>query len=338
MHIEEPVRKFAKKLTTSMHSAQWRLLNRNRKHFNDIKNGKIDWEYTWQSSIITKLTNRKTSGEESKLRSFGMKLLNNELPTLEVMKVKFPRVYHGDLECVRCNDGKEDINHIFGCDKNMIPLSVICSKFINTLKSKCSNKIEGKFADNFNKGIQEIFALSAPVNTQITYQHEVTIYDLIIGIIPKELTALVRNLAKNGNIAKEIFCETFISFRKFLHDAIWRTRCEEVIRWEKNNNIYKNDKKSKKQYKINNKNINNNNDNGNISSNSNNNNNSSNNINSNNNNNDGNNISCRNDRTLDIAIKKQFIDITFEHMYNVVRTGCNLFSIYNIGYSRTLTC
>src|ERR1051325_11668996 len=53
----------------------------------------------------------------SETKSFQDQKLFNELPVMEVLKIRKPQIYKSNFLCPRCNDKKETINHLFKCSK-----------------------------------------------------------------------------------------------------------------------------------------------------------------------------------------------------------------------------
>src|SRR5918911_4540824 len=55
--------------------------------------------------------------KQDKNKAFCIKKLYNELPTMEILKKRKPKVYKDDFLCPRCGDKKETINHLWLCSK-----------------------------------------------------------------------------------------------------------------------------------------------------------------------------------------------------------------------------
>src|SRR5215210_6925752 len=55
--------------------------------------------------------------KQDKQKAFRIKKLFNELPVMEVLKIRKPQVYKSNFLCPRCNDKKETINHLYKCSK-----------------------------------------------------------------------------------------------------------------------------------------------------------------------------------------------------------------------------
>ncbi|RHZ43771.1 hypothetical protein Glove_856g23 [Diversispora epigaea] len=130
--IEEPLRHFTKKLGIAKHSIKWRLLNRNISTISTFKNNK-----------------------ETRQRAFNVKLFNNELPTLEKLKDRFPKIYEND-SCIRCNLEKEDQVHVLTRPKNLIDIHSCRNKLINMLVSKTTTVACGDTCKNMCKTLETL--------------------------------------------------------------------------------------------------------------------------------------------------------------------------------------
>ncbi|RHZ69030.1 hypothetical protein Glove_291g21 [Diversispora epigaea] len=106
--IEEPLRHFTKKLSKAKHSIKWRLLNRNISTISAFKSKQIQWELSWRTTMLSYIDRNVTDNKETRQRAFNVKLFNNELPTLEKLKDRFPKIYENDslskTTTVACGD------------------------------------------------------------------------------------------------------------------------------------------------------------------------------------------------------------------------------------------
>jgi len=119
--VEEPLRQFIKRMGKAKHSLEWRQLNRNTTTISDFKSNQICWDVTWKMTMLSDLARNITNNKDNRNRAFNVKLLNNELPTLEKLRDRFPSVYRNNY-CVRCNMTKEDQVHVLTCPKNIIDI------------------------------------------------------------------------------------------------------------------------------------------------------------------------------------------------------------------------
>ena len=92
--------------------------------------------------------------KQDKQKAFRIKKLFNELPVMEVLKIRKPQVYKLNFLCSRCNDKKETINHLYKCskaDNNILMIQRIAKdKLIKWIR-------KSKKFRNIDELIEEIF-------------------------------------------------------------------------------------------------------------------------------------------------------------------------------------
>src|SRR6185436_14405655 len=110
----------------------WVCLDRIAKWNNKSIQRETDWKLSFQLIHGTNITNLVTTDEDHRNRKFGIKLLNNELPTKTLLHERRPDLYTDDI-CVSCNKCKEDSLHMF-----------ICNNFVSTLRKVFITEIIGK--------------------------------------------------------------------------------------------------------------------------------------------------------------------------------------------------
>ena len=73
-------------------------------------------KYTWKQLWSNLKTNRTTTSfKESKNRSFRIKLLHDELPTLDRLTIRMPHLYSGNNSCRTCTKEPETRSHLLTC-------------------------------------------------------------------------------------------------------------------------------------------------------------------------------------------------------------------------------
>ena len=242
--IEEPLRGFTKKLCSAKHSTSWRLLNRNLIAISEYKSQRVCWESTWRTTIIPTPDRLYTSNNDTKIRAFNIKLLNNELPTLEKLKDRFPSVY-SNATCVRCNSSLENQLHVFTCPENSVDINMCKHSFINTLVNKTTNIAKNKTGGNLQVKFGELIELELPLNISTRNLNEFSFVDLVLGLLPISLIDKVHSIVNETNVAKQIIDESVALFKTFIYKNIWVPRCSAVRSWEKSVGI-KNNKQKKK--------------------------------------------------------------------------------------------
>ncbi|RHZ85214.1 hypothetical protein Glove_69g76 [Diversispora epigaea] len=179
--IEEPLRHFTKKLGKAKHSIKWRLLNRNISTISVFKSKQIQWESSWRTTMLSYIDRNVTNNKETRQRAFNVKLFNNELPTLEKLKDRFPKIYENDslskTTTVACGDT---------C-KNMC-------KTLEALKElHISRDVSARDADHLS------------------------FIDVMLGLIPITVYDIVLQKVVTHELADQIIDDVFNQFKLFLH-------------------------------------------------------------------------------------------------------------------------
>ncbi|RHZ48913.1 hypothetical protein Glove_536g3 [Diversispora epigaea] len=216
--IEEPLRHFTKKLGKAKHSIKWRLLNQNISTISAFKSKQI--------------------------QAFNVKLFNNELPTLEKLKDRFPKIYEND-SCIRCNLEKKDQVHVLTCPKNLIDIHSCINKLINLLVSKTTTVACGDTCKNMCKTLAALKKLHIPQDVCTRDADHLLFIDVMLGLIPITVYDIVLQKVVTHELADQIIDDVFNQFKLFLHTHIWKDRCSAVKKWETENGISNNKWKKK---------------------------------------------------------------------------------------------
>ncbi|RHZ51607.1 hypothetical protein Glove_476g106 [Diversispora epigaea] len=181
--IEESLRHFTKKLGKAKHSIKWRLLNRNISTISAFKSKQIQWESSWRTTMLSYIDRNVTDNKETWQRAFNVKLFNNELPTLEKLKDRFPKIYEND-SCIRCNLKKEDQVHVLTCPKNLIDIHSCRNKLINLLVSKTTTIACGDTCKNMCKTLEALKELHISRDMSTRDADHLSFIDVMLGLIP----------------------------------------------------------------------------------------------------------------------------------------------------------
>ena len=122
--IDMSVREFIKELNKKKVNFKWTRLNRNNKLlFKEIQEeGKFEWEAIWSDKAGKKF---KTTPLDSQKKAFWVKLAQNELPTLDKLAIRKPKIYGSLKSCPVCNREEETLEHLFECPNTRNELSYI---------------------------------------------------------------------------------------------------------------------------------------------------------------------------------------------------------------------
>src|SRR5215204_3343051 len=110
---------------------KWLQQNRIKWWVTKSKARKVHWKITAKTLHPSRITSFISNFKESKFRQFSLKLLNDELPTMNNLHKRKPWIYQSDT-CPFCNIEKEDNIHIFTCQAytNINTFEELKEKFI----------------------------------------------------------------------------------------------------------------------------------------------------------------------------------------------------------------
>src|SRR6185295_15697527 len=136
--IENKTRRFIHHLQNATNTAKWHALNRTS-HWNIIRQN-TNWDLTHQFiNYNNKPNTRATHPKHSQLKSFKIKFLLNELPTLLNLHYRKPKTYTNPT-CNRCTTQIENNSHWLECTANSISLNQLIQETTQKLFTK--HKIE----------------------------------------------------------------------------------------------------------------------------------------------------------------------------------------------------
>ncbi|RHZ72690.1 hypothetical protein Glove_241g45 [Diversispora epigaea] len=188
----------------------------------------------------------KSDFGESKFRQFSLKLLNDELPTMNNLHKRKPWIYQSD-KCPFCNAESEDNIHVFTCQSftNENPFKDLKEKFIRMTHFE-ANKIKPTLV--LSKTRERLQTVTENWENQKATAIEylwITLPDIIVGLVPNSFVTVCKELTGDSTLGAKVVIKSIYAFKKHLF-GIWKQRCERSILWEKSKNITTNDKRSNK--------------------------------------------------------------------------------------------
>ncbi|RHZ58976.1 hypothetical protein Glove_366g29 [Diversispora epigaea] len=107
-------RNFIKQIHKYINLYTWKSQNRIKKFLTDDPSDQSnsDWKLAWKRLSIR---NYYTSIKQSNKRTFLFKLIHNELPTLDRLAIRQPKIYSSFTMCPLCHSTEENIEHLFLC-------------------------------------------------------------------------------------------------------------------------------------------------------------------------------------------------------------------------------
>ena len=134
----------ARKFTKILNQTRRSLESENLKRIEKLSN--IDKKMSYK--ILNANRDNTTTGrqyltfKENKKKAFKFKLMINELPILEKLKIRHPDLYNQDLNCIKCNTKKETLSHIWECSEvnNLIVIFELeLKEWLNDTVKKLNN-------------------------------------------------------------------------------------------------------------------------------------------------------------------------------------------------------
>jgi hypothetical protein len=217
-----PLRAFLKDYTNVCSFESWLNLHRNFKY----RSLHVDWSATF-SILNDDIISTQTSAKASALKTFKVKLMTEEIPTLEHMKLIRPALYK-DWNCLMCGDFRETFMHVWTCPQHYGALTNIIQKhksgLMKMIRDICrthnlSYHCPPSFDDEF---------LWLPLYDA---QH-FTFIDVIKGIVPVSLYKDVSELIKDTKISLQLLSNFYHAIFLDVHRLVWLPRCETVVRFE----------------------------------------------------------------------------------------------------------
>jgi ribonuclease HI len=150
--VEKAPREFIKEIVKTSNLCKWIEQKRNRRLLGELveRQKKVAWKHFWLHLQIKGL---HTSFKESNKRSFRVKMLHNELPTLEKLTERKPHLYgHTNNKCRLCSQELETREHLFDCMEleqlNVQAWERTMAKMIKTVEKMLEREQRGEVEDD----------------------------------------------------------------------------------------------------------------------------------------------------------------------------------------------
>jgi ribonuclease HI len=244
--LREFVKEVHKKETVIEWSQQNRVQRQWKKEIDEQSNHSWDnfWKCCRQGSSL------QTSIKQAKERSFRIKLINDELPTLYNLSKRKPGIYR-DSTCPLCGIREENTGHIFECSASR-----------NTrlqIWEEVKKKITSKFQEISDKGNKNNNRQDRPIRLlqlidQWEEQFSNSSQDLInmcLGLFDNIKKQTWDRKAREDGLrssASQIILDLLShKLLKLFRKKVWIPRCEKIIAWEQTQNINRKVKRKKEE-------------------------------------------------------------------------------------------
>ena len=165
-------------------------------------------------------------------------MTHDELPTLDNLAKRNPKIYGNHQTCPTCGIEKETRSHLFNCPSTQNEIYNTQSDSKDLLLEKLKDKIKPKETLTLTLFLDNLQAKTT--NSPQGY------FKLIIGIISKEETnTLATKISWSHNRSKETLLNFSNLLREQFREKIWKPRCKEINNMEKTLGITKKTKKTK---------------------------------------------------------------------------------------------
>jgi ribonuclease HI len=242
--VEEAPREFLKEINKIKNNCEWARQRRNqetlRKQLGEAN--KYTWKQFWSHLQIKGLD---TSFKESDRRNFRVKMLHDELPTLERMTNRRPDLYNGNNnKCRMCGSELETREHLFSC-KNLESLTKQAWKNAMDKMQKRVGKLtkeeqEKKTKEETKKEETEIrdFQKEKLVDslTKTVFDNKESRMKFALGMMRKDWISSISGIfAGELSITKlnMVLSKTSASFLEEFKKIMWRERCKETVETDK---------------------------------------------------------------------------------------------------------
>jgi hypothetical protein len=178
-----------------------------------------------------------------------VKLTNNLLPTLEIMKERRYDLY-GDVKCRMCLEENEDDDHIIYCQQFRDKWLVV----VNNTRHRCDQMLKDLLSQEKYLQLNQEDTQQLPLWNRKFFAHIINsnqelpisfVYLMLKNFFPKEKYREIKFIVKSEKVTLTIttlFLEIFINE---FYRIIWQPRCNLITEWERTKGIKKQDLKKK---------------------------------------------------------------------------------------------
>jgi ribonuclease HI len=273
IEVQQNDRKFVKKLNIIRNEINVDKLKR-MKDLNENTDKKLSFSILRENREKEDFDNnnkRPLSLRGNRFKSFKFRKMIGELPTLEKLKQRMPKIYKEHWQCPRCNCKSEDTRHLWECVK--------ARNEVISMERHCKEELDNliRFNDNFELKDNLMEAVYKYTRTEITlkdmnHQANTAIYkrlgvfnkrltyvwdgkgsldDILLGWIPKDLVNIFLKFQKKTSRSDiyRIIISWVNYVNRFLYDNIWKERNVVMMDWEKHHAISFMEKRNKSEKK-----------------------------------------------------------------------------------------
>jgi len=240
----------------------------------DFKDYQLDWSKELLSIPYLKKKERLDNNDGIKYRknfvnmkidkekSFKIKKFVNELPVMEVQKLRFPKLYKENYMCPRCGVKKETLEHLWNCSKADNEVLDIQSRIKERFRKLVlrSNNFDVdsmmvelfpffKIKKNLRRFTKESSKFYVELGGKKSRRMEYTyVWDgvnsldnIMMGFLPGKMIDIMFKYQKrkSSNEVKKILLSWANKLNSLIFEKLWKIRNDLIIEWEISVNITK---------------------------------------------------------------------------------------------------
>jgi ribonuclease HI/endonuclease/exonuclease/phosphatase family metal-dependent hydrolase len=268
--IDIAPRDFIKEINKVRQLKDWTSQNRIQEMFSDqIQNQEgFAWKQLWRKF---KENSNKTSIKHNQKRAFWIKLMHNELPTLDKMATRRPDLYKDHNKCAVCQEKEENRDHLFQCEGLKDLLDQAWTNTLNKFESEMSRLIKDiqqrKKIEKEKKGSSHIHTdrtlqgdktekskqlgkKAAEILNQEKYKTNNSWLCFTLGLLNENLIKEISMTIGKGRTSttkiRSLLMSTSEKFRNLFRKEVWNYRCSKTIEIDTLRNISRKNKVPKK--------------------------------------------------------------------------------------------
>jgi ribonuclease HI len=227
--VEQPTRKFVKNICNAHILALWS--SQHRVQLWKPYLNQINWDATW--ALLNNNTQRSsnyTNYKLSKTKTFRIKNLLNNLPTLSHLHLFYPNIIKTN-QCISCSQTDNSTHWLF-CSNTQTVFDIIKSIIKSNLTID-NLDIQSSQLQYLHNLIINHHSLQFP----LPFSNDISLHQTIIGLVPKELIQILYPYTESHKSAYQLIVSILIKLSESIYEQIWKPYCTKLSEWKQANNI-----------------------------------------------------------------------------------------------------
>ena len=207
----------------------WSSQNRNQTwaHLYD----QINWNSTWlYLNNNNKRSYKFTNFKLSKLKTFRIKLLHNELPTPSHLQKYYPNIIPNN-KCFKCNQIDSELHWITNHNNNILQEIILLS--VNEILNTANLEI----TQSQLYTLQNLIIHHPSLELSPNIFNTISLYTSLKGLIPHTLIQIIQPYTNSLHIASQLTIKLFLKLNSKIYEQLWLPYCSEYANWKQQHNI-----------------------------------------------------------------------------------------------------